>query len=161
MNGTEFFAALDRLSSGERAVLRRSSGKLLQDADARAMAAFYRCHPGISEDRWFAAACFHCLWDAGVGSKQPLEEIIRELKKKSDSMEHRLASLIDTAWDSDGYLLTKLSRIIKMARQQGYCVDCCALLNDLLYWNSDSQFVQRRWARTMCYENEMRDEPVV
>lgn len=155
MSQTDFFEALDRLSTGERAALRRASGQLLQDADARALAAFYRClhwndgESRFGEDRWFASACFHCLWDAASGPGQPLEQIMREMQKKSDSMEHRLTSLLDLSWETDGYLLTKLSRIVKMARQQGYCVDCDSLLEDLLHWNSDTQFVQRKWARTM------------
>ena len=166
MSQTAFFEALDRLSTGERAVLRRAAGQTFRETDVRAMAAFYRCLPWdnsvnrFSEDRWFAAACFHCLWEAGSGPRLPLERIMRELKEKSDSMEHRLSSLLDQSWEEDGYLLTKLSRIVKMARQQGYCADCDSLLEDLLHWNSDTQYVQRRWARAMYYnkENEMRDD---
>ena len=160
MSRTAFFEALDRLSAGERAVLRRAAGQPLQGADARAMAAFYRCLPWdvckkrFDEDRWFASACFHCLWDAKSGPRYPLEQIMWELQKKSDSMERRLASLLDMPWEADGYLLTKLSRIVKMTRQQGYCVDCDSLLEDLLHWNSDSQYVQRKWARAMYYDKE-------
>ena len=167
MSQAAFFEALDRLSSGERAVLRRASGQMLQEADARAMAAFYRCLPWdacknpFNEDRWFASACFHCLWDAEADSRQPLEQIMREMQKKSDSMEHRLTSLLDMSWETDGYLLTKLSRVVKMARQQGYCVDCDNLLKDLLGWNSDTQYVQRKWARAMYYNNEKRDTDAV
>lgn len=165
MSQAAFFEALDRLSIGERAVLRRAAGQTLREADAHAMAAFYRCLPRdnsvnrFCEDRWFAAACFHCLWDGGSGPRLPLERIMRELKEKSDSMEHRLSSLLDLSWEEDGYLLTKLSRIVKMARQQGYCADCDSLLEDLLHWNSDTQYVQRKWARELYYrKDEKRDD---
>lgn len=167
MSQTTFFESLDRLSTGERAVLRRAVGQLLQEADARAMAAFYRCLPWnacknrFDEDRWFASACFHCLWDVASGPQQPLEQVMREMQKKSDSMEHRLTSLLDMSWETDGYLLTKLSRIVKMARQQGYCVDCDSLLEDLLHWNNDAQYVQRKWARAMYYDKEKRDNNAV
>ena len=163
MNQTDFFEALDRLSSGERAVLRRASGQLIQEADAQSMAVFYRCLPWnahenyFDEERWFASACFHCLWEAESGPRQPLEQVMKEMRKKSDSMEHRLTSLLDMSWETDGYLLTKLSRIVKMARQQGYCVDCDSLLEDLLHWNSDTQYVQRKWARAMYYDKEKED----
>ena len=78
-----------------------------------------------------------------------LEKILARLKNDSDSMEHRLAALLDLRWEQDGYLLIKLSRIIKMVRQKDYCVDCASLLEDLLFWNADTQFVQRKWARVM------------
>lgn len=150
-NIAAFFTRLDGLTTGERALLKRAAGTMLCNADGRAMTVFYRVMPGqeiTMEDRWFAVACFSCLWDAGSEGIE-LERILSVLKTNSDAMEHRIASLFDLRWEPDGYFLTKLCRIIKMARQKGYCVDCAALLEDLLYWNADTQFVQRKWARTM------------
>ena len=80
---TDFFAALQQCSTGERASLRRNCGKLLKDADGQAVVIFYRyvprSIPAWQEDYWFAAL----------------------------------------------------------------------LLEDLLYWNSSTQSVQRKWAKAM------------
>lgn len=149
---TDFFAALQQCSTGERASLRRNCGKLLKDADGQAVVIFYRyvprSIPAWQEDYWFAAACFSCLWD-GDAHFIPLEQALAQLKLTSDSMEHRLAGLLDQRWEADGFFLGKLSRIIKLAKAKGIAIDCALLLEDLLYWNSSTQSVQRKWAKAM------------
>lgn len=148
----EFFSRLTKCTTGERAVLRRNCGKMLRDADGQAVEAFYRNLPFDvpvwQEDLWFAAACFSCLWNDGE-EPAALEDIFRGMKESSDSMEHRLAILLDMRWDEDGFLLSKLCRIVKMAKSKGYVVDCGKLLEDLIYWNSPHQSVQKKWARAM------------
>ena len=152
-----FFEMLDRLGTGERAALKRCVGQQLADADGKAITTFYRCLPfgtdTWQEERWFAAACLRCLWDVGAGEVKPVEIVISELirsKELSDSMGHRVESLLDTPWDADGYMLTKLSRIVRLIRQKsGVRIDCAALLDDLIYWNSDNQTVQKKWARAI------------
>lgn len=152
-----FFERISRLSTGDRAALKRCAGQQLKDADGRAIAVFYRCLPSSVEEsnaeRWFAAACWRCLWDADATEGERVEKRLGQLIKGgvlSDSMAHRCESLLDTGWDNDGYLLTKLTRILKLLRQNDRSVpDCSALLDDLLYWNNDSQWVQRRWARAI------------
>ena len=157
---SEFFLRLEQCTTGERAELRRNCGQLLKDADGQALMVFYRCLPyGVpvwQEDRWFAAACFFCLWDHDA-RPSPIEDIFRELKESSDSMEHRLAMLLDTGWDQDGFLLSKLCRLIKMAKSKGYVVDCQSLLNDLIGWNNDQQYVQKKWARAMYTKSNDKD----
>ena len=154
----KFFEKIDELGTGERAALRRSAGQLLRQADGRAVVAFYRCLPadvqGWEEDRWFAVACLRCLWDAGDQTGKPMEQVIAELIRAqalSDSTIHRVEILLDTEWDTDGYLLIKLTRMIKLIRRQTNVVnmDFAGLLEDLLRWNGESQTVQRKWARTI------------
>ena len=156
-----YFDRLSNCSTGERAAMRRNCGRLLGDADGQAVTVFYRCLPREvpqwQESQWFAAGCFSCLWDADAGG-EPLEKIFSKLKEDSDSLEHRLAALLDLKWDEDGYLLSKLCRIIKMVKSKGEIVDCESLLKDLIYWNSSNQNVQRKWARTMYMKNSVVDE---
>ncbi len=156
-----FFSELQKCTAGERASFRRNCGKLLKEADGQAMMAFYRCLPRQTpqwqEERWFAAACFSCLWDADQRG-EPIENIFSELKDDSDSIEHCLASLLDLSWESDGYLLGKMCRIIKMIKSKGMIVDCSLLLDDLIYWNSSKQSVQRKWARAMYIRNSIIDK---
>ena len=155
--GMAFFARLDVLGTGERAALKRAVGTMLADADGKAMTVFYRCLPAAvpewEADRWFAAGCIHCLWNAEDNESLSMEDLIGRLITSgdlSDSTEHRIETLIDTPWDQDGFMLTKLCRLVKLVKQKsGVKVDCAALLQDLLEWNWESQKVQRKWARAI------------
>ena len=139
-----FFTKLKSLSTGQRTVLKRCAGIMLTGADGRALAVFYRIlPPGVpqwQEPQWFAAACFACLWDTTEAEGRNVEQLLSDL----------IEILLDTTWDSDGYLLTKLSRMLKMLRQKTAEVpNFAALLTDLLYWNNESQSVQRKWAHAV------------
>ena len=151
-----FFQQLDTLPRGERASLKREVGTMLTQADGHAMRTFYQCLPFSvplwQEERAFAAACLHCLWDAEENHRQPLEQIFYQLgrdKEMSESTGHRLEAVLDLQWDEDGFLLTKLARLIRFAKSKGYAVDCRYLLEDLFYWNGEKQSVQRKWARAL------------
>ena len=120
-----FFDRLDQLSPGERATLRRAAGSMLREADGSALASFYRCLPPVVEEKdaskWFAVACLRCCWDAGAAEGKALERVISGLVKQnelSDSAGHRVELLLDTRWDNDGYMLTKLTRLVKLVRQK-------------------------------------------
>ena len=152
----DFFDGLDRFGKGERAALRRAAGVMLQAADGGAISAFYRCLPPAvdrwQEPRWFAVACLSCLWDVGSGEGTPLEQIISDrMNELSDSTAHRVEILLDTRWDADGYMLSKLTRLVKLIRQKTDRArpDFAALLDDLIYWNAENQSVQRKWARAV------------
>ena len=162
----DFFTRINALNTGDRAALRREAGCLLRQADGRAIAVFYSCLPfpvkPWQEDRWFATACLCCLWDADVQRGIPLEQIIAKListKELSDSTKHRVELLLDSVWDDDGYLLTKLTRLVKLVRQKSdrAQIDFSALLEDLLFWNAENQSVQRKWARTIFSTNQTNE----
>ena len=150
-----FFVRLDALPKGSRVALKRAAGTMLQQTDGRTMRIFYQCLPDMGapwqEDRAFAAACLHCLWDA-ADKRQPMEQVFYQLGRDQDiseSVQHRLGALLDVPWDEDGFMLTKLTRLIRLASSKGYAVDCQRLLEDLFYWNGDKQAVQRKWARAL------------
>lgn len=95
-------------------------------------------------------------WDKEQREARPLQNILSDLRREetlSESMQHRLTGLLDLKWDRDGYLLTKLVRIIKMVKAKGYTVDCASLLTDLWDWNNDSQYIQRKWACSFYQDN--------
>ena len=153
-----FLNRLKSLGNGDRAALKRAAGTMLADADGKAISAFYRCLPhGVhqwQEDRWFAVACLRCLWDADADDGTPFEQILGRMvqsEELSDSTKHRSEVLLDTAWDSDGYMLTKLTRLIKLIRQKSdrEPIDFVSLLDDLNGWNVENQYVQRKWARSI------------
>ena len=166
-NQKRFFDRLNHLGTGERAALRREAGIMLHDADGTAMTVFYRCLPPTvdswQESKWFAVACLSCLWDAGETDGTPLEQIIADLLRSddlSDSTAHRVEILLDTRWDNDGYMLTKLGRLVKLIRQKSdrKALDFSTLLDDLIRWNSNSQTVQRKWARAIFSGSKMNEE---
>ena len=154
----QFFNRIREQGNGDRAALKRAAGIMLAEADGKAVAAFYRCLPfGIpqwQEERWFAVACLRCLWDTEADGGAPFEKIVGRMIKDRDLSEstgHRAEVLLDTAWDEDGYMLTKLTRLVKLIRQKSdrEPVDFEALLEDLIGWNSEKQYVQRKWARAI------------
>lgn len=162
-----FFQRIDELPNGERVSLKREAGTMLHQADGHAMRVFYQCLPYSvpqwQEERAFAAACLHCLWDRDENRRQPMEQIFYQLGRDQDvseSVGHRLAVLLDLPWDEDGFLLTKLSRLVRLAKSKGYAVDCRQLLEDLLFWNGEQQIIQRKWARALYMKPEgPQDEP--
>ena len=154
----KFFLRLDSLGTGDRAALLREAGVMLQQAKGPAVTAFFSCLPSNvqtwQEERWFAVACLRCLWDAGDEGGRPFELVVADLVRSgelSDSTKHRVELLLDTEWDEDGYMLIKLARLLKLVRQKSdrARLDFAALLDDLLGWNSDKQYVQRKWARAI------------
>lgn len=162
----KFFAKINTLGTGERAALRREAGKTLRQADGHAVTTFYRCLPAEvrewDEEKWFAIACLRCLWDPGEENRKPMEQVIGDLIRMddiSDSTCHRVEILLDTDWDADGYLLAKLSRLLKLIRQRSdrTQIDFSVLLDDLLRWNSETQMVQRKWARAVFYHQSNTD----
>lgn len=156
-NYESFLERVDALSTGDRVALKRSAGVMLSEANGKAIAAFYRCItpavPQWQEDRWFAASCIKCLWDPAEGTGEPVEKVLADLirgAELSDSMQHRVEGLLDTQWDQDGYMLTKLCRMMKLIRQKtSEEIDFADLLEDLIYWNNENQSVQRKWARAI------------
>ncbi len=154
---TEFFQKIDELEKKHRVLLKRSCGLMLRETDAATMTCFYHILPhnvkGYDEDKWFAAACIHCLWDVDTTGRKPMEDCIALLKQSgdaSDNVEKRLINLLDTPWDEDGFLLSKLGRMAKMLAQKGYSIDGESLIKALLYWNSQDRSVQKKWIKTYC-----------
>lgn len=153
-----FFARLDRLRDGDRVALRRSAGRLLQNAPMSAYQAFVGCVPfegAPGKDRWFLPACVYCDQD----SKQPVTDlpvlyqrmvIAGELGGSDD---RRWASILSTGWDdSSGLLVQKLAMLIRRMHSAGRNVDCTRLIDDLVWWNHPNRLVQMRWAQAVAKE---------
>ena len=155
----------DELEKKDRILLKRSCGALLSEADGQTLTVFYRLLPksvkSYEEDLWFLALCIHCLWDKEEKAKRrPMEEQIAEMKYReelSDSFDHRFTALLDTPWNSDGYLSQKLTRLAKTLRQKGYPVDGAELLEALLYWNASDRRIQKKWVRAFCNTEDLTE----
>jgi len=145
---------VSRLSVGQQAALKREAGHCLREADTQALQAFFSAlPPGVpayDQERYFAVLCFVCLWkEESRFNPKPLAECLRILKKDgSNSADGRFRALLDTPWQNDeGYLLAKLSRLVRQIRNANIPLypDFEQLLDDLLHWNAESRYVQRRW----------------
>lgn len=159
----EYFERIDKLNKKQRIKLKRSCGSMLNEADAETLSIFYRALPyqvKYDEDKYFAAACIHCLWDADEANRKPMENAISLLANKdaeaSDSFEKRLMGLLDTPWDEDGYLNGKLERMAKMLKQKGYAVDGAELLDSLIAWDSADKRIQKKWIKVYCNTQEIQ-----
>ena len=75
-------------------------------------------------------------------------------------MNKRVVDLLDERWADDGYVLVRLANLIRMVRQKlpGVRPDFGALIDDLRWWNSDDQRVQRKWARSVFVKVELEPD---
>lgn len=169
MEEKERLIGLKDLSSGERAALKRCAGKCLREADAGALQAFFTVYegriPSFAQERYFAVACLACLWkEEERVAPRPLPYCLQIVNRNRDSegMDHRFRALLDTAWnDEEGFLITKLTRLVKQVKAAGLGIspDFEQLLTDLLAWNHDSRYVQRRWMEQyLTYSEEEKTE---
>lgn len=159
----QYFDRIDTLSDENRIALRRSCGKMINELDAYTLSMFYRYIPDFvvnnSLNKWLLATCIHCLWNnneksQGEVDRLSVEEALKFYRAEnnsniSESFEKRIHNLLDTPWDEYGFMADKYLKIVKMLRQKGYAIDGRCILEDLLFWDSDSRIVQRRWAKTL------------
>lgn len=147
---------LSKLSSGERVALRRDAGKCLAEASGMSLSAFYRICPRTTSLRqqecWFSAVTIACLWNIDEARNGgDMAVMLRQYanRQATNGMESRLRALLDARWENDGYLTAKLCRLARMLRSDNRQLmpDPDQLLYDLLHWNSDSRFIQLRWAQ--------------
>lgn len=153
---TTIVSALSKLSIGERTALRRDAGKSLAEASGMALAAFFRiCPLGSSlhqQECWFSVVTMACLWNIDEARNGgDMAVMLRQYanRQATNGMESKLRALLDARWENDGYLAAKLCRLARMLRSDNRQLmpDPDQLLYDLLHWNSDSRFVQLRWAQ--------------
>ena len=148
--------------NGGRAALKRAAGKNMANAGGNAMTAFYRLYaiPKFQEEKCFAVVCMMCLWDAKEWEKA--EPLIQGARRRVDAdsrsgFEKRLQTLLDLSWDEDGYFLAKICRLVKFCKSKEIVVDAASLLADLLNWEQESRFVQKRWVKEF-YSYETKEK---
>lgn len=150
--------------NGLRASFRRNTGELLKAADGRAVTDFYRVCAGApiserNEDKCFFAVCAACLWKPEEwGHAKPLVAGAKTLSEEDrKTFEKRLRVLLDLPWDDEGYFAAKLYRLLKYCRSKGLVIDGKVLMNDLIGWDNDERYVQKRWVREF-YREDAKDE---
>jgi hypothetical protein len=149
----QFIKKIDCLPTGERVALKRSCGVMLDMAPGIAFQAFFKCLPdsvnSYDYDKWFAASCYRCLWKEDQIHAIPFENALKAVSAQGCSaIEKRMMVILDCPWESEGFLCSKLARLMKLVLQKGYVVDIPAFLKDLSAWDSPYRNVQKKWVRT-------------
>lgn len=165
-----FFSAIDNLSKGDIAELKRCVGQRTSEARGGALAAFYRVYPQTEyrfgkEDIWFMSATLYAGYKtllSEANAKKPWDETdfgwtLRRAYKQStsNSLEKRFIALLDCR-ECDDYMAYKLRQLLSITDSRQAGVNWPKLLKDLLYWDHPDRFVQKDWAKN--YFNEGKEE---
>lgn len=162
----EMMDGIDRLSTGEKAALKRSLGRTLDTASSGARMAFYRAFPGASrgeEMPCFLCACGACAMERLGGSERSFVAALKKLaaQEYQEGTRSKLRALLDTPGESEFEALfaAKVGRLIQYMKAKGVKVDFAALLRDLCAWDLPDRPVQRKWARAFFADlREPKDE---
>lgn len=57
--------------------------------------------------------------------------------------------LLDYQWGTGDILPGKIYHLAKIFKNEGYAIDCAALLDDLINWDDLKQTVQLKWSRAV------------
>lgn len=155
----QFISRLNSLSTGDRTALKRSLGVPLQEADARAWAAFYKVYLSENrrdEDACFITACAVSAFHNCVGPAIELPQRLKELSAESDSAENKFLQLLDVPLRENNYFSVKMGRILRLMLSKGRTIDFKTLLKDLQRWDHPDRYIQLRWARVF-YGNPIEE----
>ncbi len=147
----KFIAALEALSAGDRAKLKRNAGKTL--AQSRGVhAVFYKALPFDAgkfqreRDAFFLVATLHPLAEAA--NTKSLANAMRIARSKKqvneDGFDRRFESLLNANLEQLPFRLRQIVRLLKSA---DVGIDWPQLLVDIQDWTQTSRFVQENWAR--------------
>ncbi|MDR2528065.1 MAG: type I-E CRISPR-associated protein Cse2/CasB [Synergistaceae bacterium] len=161
-----YLKRLEILSKGQSASLRRSAGKSLREADARALGVFYASvgrdikpqTPQWQEDMYFAVGCLYCMWRPEERKNpKPFAECVFDLGQ-NDGLDARFRALLDTDWHETDFLSVKLYRLTRRIKAEGGFPDFKSLLKDLMNWNCSKKHAQLKWARQYFQQKEMDED---
>lgn len=71
--------------------------------------------------------------------------VLQQKENQSDSFERRFTSLLNAHPDD---LQAFLRQVISVLKSKDISINWHQLFQDLLYWNSDSKYIQRQWANS-------------
>ena len=147
----KFLEKLRNLDSGQKASLKRSAGKKLDDANTKSITGFYKLIQNIkispnSENDYFILASNYCLKKDRIESTDTNLGKALKKAKETDSLDMRFNALLDTDKNSSGFA-RKLSNMIKYLDSKGINLDWEKLLENILNFNHKLSIVKKEWAR--------------
>ena len=150
----EFFSNLSNLSKEDFTYLKRNYNKSFYDLNNRVLISFFKVLPlqiKYKEYIWFFCATLFCYRD-GNGNIS-LAECVK--KVNDENIKIKFNNILKETLDSDSLMLYKLGQLVRLLNQNGYKINIKLLLSDLLFWNSDSSFIQKKWAK------EVYSKPII
>jgi len=170
-----FLDRLERLSRGERALLKRNAGQTIASS-RNAVGLFYRILPKVSADQeefYFLVATLYGFNQRGHAGN--LGATMRDLKQVRDRkrygrapdtgvstperkdrnpIDRRMAILLDAEFDlvdgrypGGGEMAYRLWQCVKLADSAEVGVNWLTLLQDLPWWSHPNRRVRKQWAR--------------
>lgn len=144
----EFIRRLEQLDTGDRARLKRSAGRTLNEA-SDVIGTFYRALPfGVhtsQEGIYFLVATLFPM--AEGDAKGDLGYTLRQARtdRNAKGLDRRVQALLDA---DAAQLPFRLRQAVHFLKSCGKPVDWTRLLEDLLAWEHPDHYVQQRWARS-------------
>lgn len=143
-----FIANLQRLNAGDRARLKRSAGRPLDEA-TQCLGLFYRLLPygGVAQAHeptyWLVAALFPLADETSHGSFGDALRRARSPRYRK-GLDRRVEALLDS---DPAQLPHRLAQAVRFLHSQRVPINWRSLLEDLLQWEHPNRFVQKKWAR--------------
>jgi len=153
-----FIDRLGKLNPGDRARLKRNSGRTLAEAH-NALGLFYRLlPPGVPErdyETYFLVATLYPM--AEDGGADNLGQSLRRAQgaRNKAGLDRRVEILLDA---DRTQLPFRLRQAIHFLHSNRVRVNWPQLLADLLYWNAPSRSVQQRWAKSYFAESRNQSQ---
>jgi CRISPR system Cascade subunit CasB len=147
----KFLEKLKKIDSGERASLKKSAGKRLDDANTKSITSFYKLIQNINiknyhENEYFILSTLYSLKkDRNESLETSLGKALKNAKE-TESLDMRFNSLLDSDKKSSEFA-RKLSNMIKYLDNKGINIDWGELLEDILAFNHKNATIKKKWAR--------------
>ena len=154
-----FCERLEALGPGDRARLKRCSGRSMGES-TEVLGLFFRLiGPGVApwqeETLFLVATLFPLAEPAQIGSLGASLARARTASNAS-GLDRRVERLLDA---DDAQLPFRLRQAIHLLHSQRVGVEWSRLAADLLQWNHPDRYVQKEWARAYFSPRESEDVP--
>lgn len=163
----EFIERIERLDTGELAMLRRGCGER-DPVEGRCPWLVGLIHGVASEATAFLVASLlaqyktasiktgdhHIEGNFGITWKRAIAGT------DSESIKRRFHILLDAdydPWTGNGDLPYRLRQMVRYAASKGIGVDWSTLVTDLKFWNRPEKHVQKRWSRGFFGNERLED----
>ncbi len=154
-----FLDRLDKMRTGDRAILKRASGSTLAES-RNALGIFYKLLPyqlsnSINEEIYFLVATLYGMNKHKLDGNFGLTMKKIKEKTKSESLDKRMISLLNSTFETvdqfkpgGGDVTYRLRQCVKLADSKEIGVNWKQLLKDLKYWTHPDRFIQKQSARS-------------
>jgi CRISPR system Cascade subunit CasB len=143
-----FISRLEDLDVGDRARLKRNSGKTLAESHD-VLALFYGLLPAgvpvYQEEIYFLLATLFPLADGGAEHDLGTSLFKARNLKNAKGLDSRMENLLDADFAQLHFRLRQTIHFLHSCRVR---VNWQQLLEDLLQWDHPDRYVQQRWARS-------------